>query len=164
MLPLLYIDKNPWGRTLDNQAIARNAAEAQAMGRLVEMLQSGTVRLTYSSVSFGEGGSTVSESAARIALREVISLGLRDLPLITHSADMADTAMVSDFLQRERGISGYDAIHAAAAILEGAWYFVTGDDALRKRLNGLYDDWRLPYSAATPPEVVRAVERGAPLE
>jgi hypothetical protein len=125
------------------------------------MLRSGSIRLVYSTVIFGEGAPRDgSEAASRVALREVIGLGLRGLPLVIHD-ERADTSLVAEYLYRERGISGHDAIHSAAALLEGASYFVTGDDWLRKRLNLLYQEWGLPAGAETPVEVVRLLTGGA---
>ena len=119
--------------------------------------------LMCSTVAFGEGAPrNGSDGISRIALREVIGLELRGLPLVTHD-ERSDTSLVVEFLSRKHGISGYDAIHSAAALLEGAWYFVTGDDRLRNRLNLLYHEWGLPASAETPVQVVPLIEGGAPL-
>ncbi len=161
--PLVYVDKNPWGRATDNLAIQRNVAEAAAMRRLTEKFRSGVVRLAYSTATFSEGSpSDGSESASRIALREVLGLGLRDLPLVFHDR-RRDTNVVENYLCRERGISGYDSIHSAASLLEGVWYFVTGDDQLRKRLNRLYVDWGLPVRAGTPIQALQFLGQGAPV-
>lgn len=163
-LPLIYVDNNPWGRHLDDQSVARNAAEAAAFASLLARLTAGSIRLTCSSVSFGEGAPRDgSLSASRVALRSVIGLRIAGLPLTFHDA-RADTNLVAEFLYRSRGISGYDAIHAAAALLEGAWYFVTGDDRLRRRLGALYKEWSLPAGAESPVTVIPRIERGAPIE
>jgi hypothetical protein len=76
---------------------------------------------------------------------------------------MWDTSFVADFLFRQHKIRGIDAIHAAASLLEGAWYFVTGDDPLRRRLNRLYNGWGLPAYAVTPDEAVERIEGGSAL-
>ena len=44
-----------------------------------------------------------------------------------------------------------------------AWYFVTGDDYLRRHLNRFYADWSLPMDATTPVELIARLDRGAPL-
>jgi hypothetical protein len=161
--PLAYVDKNPWGRHLDDQSVARNVNEALGMSRLVELFRSGRVRLAYSTVSFSEGvPADGSESASRVALREVITLGLRGLPLVQHDQRW-DTDFVAEFLFKQNKVRGYDAIHAAAALLEGAWYFVTGDDQLRRRLNVLYDAWSLPADAVTPDDAIARIEAGSTL-
>jgi hypothetical protein len=162
-LPLVYVDKNPWGRQRDDPAIARNASEAQAFKVLVDRFRSGSVRLAYSNVSFSEGApKDGSESASRVALREVIHLSLRGLPLVLH-VEMDDTEMVKQFLFDSQAIKGFDAVHGAASLLEGAWYFVTGDDRLRKRLNALYQVWGLTAEAGTPVDAVAWLDRGSPL-
>lgn len=162
--PLVYVDKNPWGRHLDDLTIPRNLEEANAFAELVGRFRTGTVRLVYSSISFGEGvPRDGSESASRVALREVIRLRLSSVPLVVHD-ERYDTTSVAEFLYRTRGISGHDAIHGAAAILEGAWYFVTGDDRLRRRLADIYLDWSLPANAETPVSVIPRLDRGALVE
>lgn len=160
-IPLVYVDKNPWGRHRDDPTVHRNLAEAEAFAELLERLRSGSVRLVYSSISFGEApakGSVV--PASRDALHGVIGLRLAGLPVLAHG-QAADTDLVAEFLYAHRRIRGMDAIHGAAALLEGAWYFVTGDDRLRRKLRTLYDDWSLPASAVTPVEVVAELQRGA---
>jgi hypothetical protein len=163
-VPLVYVDKNPWGRQHDDPSVARNVEEAAAFASLVDLIERGLVRLAYSSVSFGEGEPRDgSVSASRLALRGVIGFRQLDLPLIVHD-ERADTEMTADHLYRSHGIAGYDAIHAAASLLEGAWYFVTGDDRLRRRLSAMYASWSLPTQAETPVTVIRRLDRGAPLE
>jgi hypothetical protein len=163
-LPLIYVDKNPWGRHLDDLTIPRNLAEANAFAVLVSRFRGGTVRLAYSSISFSEGvPRDGSESASKVALREVIGLGLSSVPLVAHD-ERYDTTSVAEYLYRSHGIAGYDAIHGAAAILEGAWYFVTGDDRLRRRLSDIYRVWSLPANAETPSSILPRLDRGAQIE
>lgn len=162
-VPLLYVDKNPWGRHLDDASVPRSAAEASAFAVVLDRVRSGTARIAYSSISFGEGvPRDGSPSIGRVVLREVLDLGLAELPLVQHD-QRADTDLVAEFIYRTRSISGHDAIHAASALLEGAWYFVTGDDRLLRRLADLYLDWALPCSAETPVSVLPKLEAGAPL-
>jgi hypothetical protein len=157
-VPLIYVDKNPWGRSLDDQAVPRNAAEAAAFASVLAHLERGTIRLAYSSVSFGEGSPRDgSEGASRAAIRGVVGLAVAGLPVTSH-AERADTTLVADFLYRSRRIRGYDAIHAAAALLEGVWYFVTGDDRLRRRLETLYQDWSIPATAESPVTMLAQIE------
>lgn len=163
-VPLVYVDKNPWGRHLDDPSVPRNADEAEAFASLLDRIGRGSVRLAYSTVSFGEGTPRDgSPSASLFALRGVIGFRLSGLSLIQHD-ERADTEATAEFLYRSHGISGYDAIHAAASLLEGAWYFVTGDDRLRRRLSAMYEDWSLPAQAETPVTMIRRLDRGALIE
>jgi hypothetical protein len=162
-LPLVYIDKNPWGRHLDDQTVVRNASEAEAFARLKKCLEQGSVRLAYSSIAFGEGSPRDgSESVSRQAMLGILGLRSLDQPLVFH-AELTDTAAVAQIVFEKIGIGGQDPIHAAAAILEGAWYFVTGDDRLRHGLNRLYDEWGLPVSAQTPTSVMVEIDAGCPI-
>jgi hypothetical protein len=163
-VPVVYIDKNPWGRHLDDPTVPRNADEAAAFAALLDRIQQGSVRLAYSSISFGEGTPRDgSPSASVFALRGVIGFHLSGLSLIQHD-ERADTEAAAEFLYRSCGIAGYDAIHAAASLLEGSWYFVTGDDRLRRRLSKLYLAWSLPSQAETPVTLIDRLERGALIE
>jgi hypothetical protein len=158
-VPLVYVDKNPWGRRLDDMTITRNAEEAKAFEDLVHRFRDGTVRLVYSSISFGEGTPRDgSLSASTMALRTVIELHLTGSALTSHD-QRADTDATAAFLYRTCNIKGEDAIHGAASLLEGAWYFVTGDDALCRRLNKLYAQWSLPIDALSPVAVVEHLKR-----
>jgi hypothetical protein len=162
-IPLVYIDKNPWGRHLDDPSVPRNVEEASAFAVIINRLRNGSVLLAYSDASFGEGSPRDERaSASRIALLEVINLQLTGVAVIAHD-QRADTELVAKYLYRVLGISGYDGIHAAAALLEGVWYFVTGDDALRRRLTRLYDDWGLTVEALTPTALLTRLD-GADLE
>jgi hypothetical protein len=150
-VPLVYVDTNPWGRHLDDASVPRNLDEARGFASLVDRARAGGVRIAYSSVTYGEGADH-GGSIAKSALRELIGLQMADLPVI-HHAQQADTDLVAAFVYRSYRIKGLDAIHAASALLEGSWYFVTGDDPLRRRMTRLYDDWSLPASAVTPATV-----------
>lgn len=162
--PLVYVDTNPWGRHLDNPNVPRNVEEATAFQALIDRIRGGAIRLAYSSVSFGEGSpASGSTSAAIVALREVVALRMSGHTLAVHDQRF-DTDMTASFLYKTRGIRKVDAIHAAASLLEGSWYFVTGDDPLRRRLTALYVDWGLPLDAVTPVEVIKHLDRGARIE
>jgi hypothetical protein len=152
-----------WGRRSDDQAILRNAEEATAFASLVVRLQDGSLQLVYSSISFGEGvPRDGSLSASTIALREVIALRMMGRQPVFHDVDLVDTAMVAGYLFNARAFrKGQDVFHAAAALLEGAWFFVTGDDRLSRDLNRLYGDWGLPFEAGSSVAVLDRIARGA---
>jgi hypothetical protein len=162
-VPLVYIDKNPWGRRFDDPSVGRNKSEALAFEGIRSRVRSGLVRLVFDPIVLGDGmPKDRQESASREALVELIGLRLGGYPVIFHD-HRVDTETVAEYLFQDRGIRGADAIHAAAALLEGAWYFVTGDDALRKRLNRAYVAWSLPSSAGTPNQILALLDQGSPI-
>lgn len=144
--------------------VERNALEAAAFQELLDRLGQGVVRLVYSSFSFGEGVPRDGrESASRSALLAVIELRSRGMHLVQHD-ERADTSFVAAHLYRAHRIGGHDALHAAAALLEGAWYLVSGDDRLRRRFNRLSAAWGIPTTADTPVGVVARLNRGGVVE
>lgn len=162
-IPVLYVDKNPWGRALDDHSVVRNAEEARSFEELFAAIARGDARLAYSSIAYGEGSPRDgSLSAGRRAIWGVIGLRLSEQQLVFHDV-RADTEVLATMLHGAWTISGHDALHAAAAALEGAWYFVTGDDQLLKRLNRFFTDWGLPFDAVTPAWAVGCLRAGARL-
>jgi hypothetical protein len=120
--PGIYLDSCALNRPFDDQTVARNRVEAQAVVVLLEAVAAGRVNLISSQVLDYENARNPfpnrREEVAAILATARMAVGI--------DARLAARARAIE----AQGISGLDALHIAAAERAGARWFVTCDDGI----------------------------------
>jgi len=125
----LYLDNSFLNRPFDDPAIPRNQMEAVILRSIIELVESGQWDLIKSSVHAYEN--SLNPYPERKAYVEEM------LSRANMYQNYTDTiAKRARELQREHGLTRYDARHVASAEIAKANAFITSDQALIKKYNG----------------------------
>jgi len=110
---------------LDDASQPRIAAEAKAVEELIELVQTGSIRLSRSAVLTAEVNACGEEDRRR-RVQSTLALATVELELAVSEQDKNFNWLVS------AGLKDADALHVLAAGA-GATYFVTTDDGILKK-------------------------------
>nr|VFJ44006.1 MAG: PIN domain-containing protein [Candidatus Kentron sp. DK]VFJ53460.1 MAG: PIN domain-containing protein [Candidatus Kentron sp. DK] len=152
---LIYLDNCCLQRPLDDRSQSRINREAEAILAVLDLIESGAVRLLSSQVIEWE-------------IRRIPDWKRRHRDHAMEVISLADTvATVSGAAYRKAkelassGVDAMDALHAAVAIDYHADYFCTADDRFLKRLKALRRrralDWGLLPCFVSPLELATEV-------
>jgi predicted nucleic acid-binding protein len=121
----VYLDASALNRPFDDQQLARNRLETEAVLAILEWIESGEIKLVGSAVLVYEN-----RMSPLVERREYVATYL-DLAATSVTADPAllDRAKAIE----AQGIKPLDALHLASAERGRAEWFVTCDDRILKR-------------------------------
>lgn len=122
-MSLVYFDTCAIQRPLDDRAQFRIRVEADAVTAVLAAVEAGAVQILTSSALRAESSRTRDRSRFEFA-RDVLELAVRDVPTsepIRH--------LTADY----QGMTPFDALHLASAVIAGADFFCTADDRFLRR-------------------------------